>query len=233
MPTRRKRRPVVFKRDIRFGKQTRIRVPQPMDRPLKLRQSELLREEWIREDPWWWQLHRRGFDRARVGLDPLEARAVPKKRVRGTLPERIMYRALITVMRFQPDADFTFQSSMQGGRMELGGIVADFVFPYLRIIIQVQGPTHNEFLRKRKDEEQQGILESMGFKVYNIEDATVYDEYQLENWLRRTFGYGGRGLAGGAAERYGEDEEIELSAEELEMVLGALDHASEAIDNLL
>ena len=53
---------------------------------------------------------------------------MPKEQVNGTLPERILYLALIRVMHFSPNADFDFQSSQEGGRLELGGLVADFLF---------------------------------------------------------------------------------------------------------
>lgn len=231
--TRRKRRPVVFKRDIRFGKQTRIRIPQTPLRPLKLHQRSLIREEFVREDPWWWQLHRTGVSRKRVGLDPLEARAVPKERVRGSLPERILYRALIAVMRFSPETDFNFQSSLQGGRLELGGMVADFLFFWMRIVIRVQGPGHDEYLRMRKDEEQRDILISMGFEVYDIEDRIIYDEYTLENWLRRTFGLRGRGGAGSAHGEHSQDDEPVLESEYIELIWAGLQEASQSIDNVV
>lgn len=86
---------------------------------------------------------------------------------------------------------FGMHNSLQGGRAELGGIVADFLFPYLMLIIQVQGPTHTQFLRTRKDEEQRGILEAMGFRVEEIDDVVIYDEYRINNELRRIFNMGG------------------------------------------
>jgi len=229
--TRRKRRPVVFKRDIRFGKHERIRIPQPPDRPLQLRQTDLLKKEFIREDPFWWVLHRRGPKRERVGEDPLELRAVPKEQVRGTLPERILYKALIVVMHFAVDVDFDFQSSLAGGRLELGGIVADFLFPNMRIIIRVQGPTHTEFLRMRKDEEQRMILVRMGFGIWDIGEKLIYDEYMLEDWLRRKFGLrGGRGGSGGAHGPH--DVEEELDGELIEMIMDGLRQADEKVDAL-
>lgn len=232
MAKRRQRRPVVFKRDIRFGKHERIRIPQPPDRPLQLRQKDLVKREFIKEDPHWWTLHRRGPKRERVGEDPLELRAVPKEQVRGTLPERILYLALIRVMHFAVDADFDFQSSLAGGRLELGGIVADFLFPWMRLIIRVQGPTHTEFLRMRKDEEQRAILVSMGFEVWDIEDKVIYDEYMLEDWLRRKFGLRGRGVGGGAYAMGEVEEEPDLDLEYLELIWAGVREAEQKIDDL-
>jgi len=77
----------------------------------------------------WFTLHKRGPRRSRVGEDPLEARAVPHDYIKGTLPERIVYYYLVNYMKFQAGVDFDFQSSMEGGRIELGGMVVDFLVP--------------------------------------------------------------------------------------------------------
>lgn len=167
----------------------RILIPQPPERPLHFQARGLIRKELLSKDPWWFTYHRRGVRRPYVGGDLLEARAVPHGQVRGTLPERIVYRALMEVVHLIPGPDFDMQSSLQGGRIELGGIVADFIFPLLRMVIQVQGPTHTEYLRVQKDREQTLALEEMGYQVYNIWEDTIYDEYKLEDWLRKTFGW--------------------------------------------
>ncbi len=44
----------------------------------------------------------------------------------GTEPERLCYNALIQI-GLAPDLDFTFQTSLLGGRMDKGGLVVDFV----------------------------------------------------------------------------------------------------------
>ena len=44
----------------------------------------------------------------------------------GTEPERLCYNALIQI-GVAPDVDFTFQTSLLGGRMDKGGLVVDFV----------------------------------------------------------------------------------------------------------
>lgn len=235
MAKKRLGKPIVFKRDIRFGKEERIKIAQPPDRPTRLRQRDLVRREFIREDPWWWTEHRRGPYRRAVGIDPQEARAVSEERVRGTLPERIMWLALVRLMRFQPDVDFDFQSSLQGGRIELGGMVADFVFYFMKIIIRVQGPTHAEFLRMRKDEEQRMIMEGMGFTVWDADDATIYNVYSLEQWLREHFNMaGGRGIRGGGGEREGQssgDEEL-LDPTLMGLITQGLQDATAKVDRI-
>lgn len=45
----------------------------------------------------------------------------------GTRPEFLCYQALVRLGKVQ-DVDFTFQSSMFGGRTERGGLIVDFVF---------------------------------------------------------------------------------------------------------
>lgn len=194
-----------------FSKRKKIRIAQPEYRDLHLRKRDVVRWDAInlREEDF--VLHRRGVRRIRVGEDPLEARAVPKESLNGTLPERILYKYLTDYMRFVSGVDFTFQSSLEGGRLELGGIVVDFLFPFMKIIIQVQGPTHNAFLRSRRDEEQMGDLNKMGFTVFAIEDTIIYDEYLFEETMRRMFalpnGVGGSGGAHGAYE--GEETNID------------------------
>lgn len=167
----------------------RIIIPQSPERPSHFQARGLIKRENIRKDPWWFSFHRRGPHRERVGADPLEARAVPKSIRRGTLPERIMYRALLELLHFSEPSDFDFQTSLQGGRIELGGIVADFIFHNMRIVIQVQGPTHSQHIRIQKDREQKLALEEMGFEVYFVEEDIIYDEYALEDWLRKTFNW--------------------------------------------
>ena len=164
----------------------RIKIPQSPFRPLQIHAKDLVKR--TEKDPWWFVLHRRGLHRKKIGEDPREARAVSKDSVRGTLPERIVYKYLRDILKLIPGYDFDFQSSQSGGRLELGGIVADFLFEYMRIVIQVQGITHSDYLRARKDEEQRAILNSMGYRVFDVEEETCYNEYALEEWMRRTFG---------------------------------------------
>ena len=165
--------------------QRRIIIPQPEKRPLHLRTRSFIKKELVRRNPWWWIEHRRGLKgRTKIGEDPREMRAIPHSIVKGTLPERIVFLWLIKAY-FVVDIDFSFQSSLSGGRLELGGIVADFIFEPRKMILQVQGPTHDQFLRMRKDEEQKQILYSLGYEVVDIDDDLIYNEQEFEDEMRR------------------------------------------------
>lgn len=186
-------------RDTRIiaAKARRIFIPQPAHRPISLHSKDLIRRAYVRQSPSWFTMRRIGVRREKLGGDPREMRAVSRSQVRGTLPERIVYFFLMNRLHLVPDVDFTFQSSQSGGRMELGGIVADFLLPIMRIVIQVQGPTHGEFLRSKKDQEQMDILADLGYRTFEAEDTLIYDEQRLENWMRRVFNLGGFGATSG------------------------------------
>lgn len=169
------------------GRSTPIRSDTNPQRPLKLNQRDLVRPGMERQDLWWQTVHRR-YRRPSGGADdPLEARAIPHWQRRGTLPERIMLKYLTTTLHFVEGVDFTFQSSLQGGRLELGGIVADFLFPYKRLVLNPAGPTHDSFVRGRLDEQQRQVLAEMGYTEYLFDDDVVYDEYRFEELMRMIF----------------------------------------------
>ncbi len=170
----------------------RILMPGIPRRPLRFQIRTLLRKEGIRgKSVWWMNVHRRGIGRRRVGQSALEARAVPHSLVPGYLTERILYAALVNLFHFIPGVDFQYQTSAQGGRLELGGLVADFLFPILRVVINPLGPQHYQFRNMAKDEEQVAILKDMGYDTYLIDEEVMYDEYKLEEFLRRIFGWNG------------------------------------------
>lgn len=208
-------------------RRTRIRIPQPVTRPLDIHRENLLKKEDLIQDPWWMTIHKRGIRRPKIGEDPLETRAVSKFKVKGTLPERILYKALTDQFHWVDGIQFNFQSSQEGGRLELGGLVADFLFFEMRMIIQVQGPTHTEYLRIRKDDEQKAILKDMGYRVFDIEEELVYNEYGFNDWLRRVFNLNLGTGAGGIFNERISDEEEETSDETLiNNILGLLLDAS-------
>ena len=184
-----------------YKTQKRIRIPQTPDRPLKIDPRSLIRKE---RDPMWLVLHRHGPHREMVGEDPLEARAMPRSLIRGTLPERIIYMYLVRNMHMVDGVEFEFQTSLQGGRSELGGIVADFLFRQMRIVINPLGPTHTQFIREAKDREQTLALALMGYQVFMIEENDVYNEFTLEAFMRRVFGLE---HVGGSAQQYYSDEQ--------------------------
>lgn len=128
-----------------------------------------------------WPISRRGPRRPVIPWDPLEARAVPLKRVYGTLPERILYRALE-----RRGIPFDFQSSVFGGRIFLGGMVADFVLLDRAVVIRVQGRFwHSRPATAEKDEVQKNVLEMLNYDVLDIDEFTIYDAQELDLWIRR------------------------------------------------
>ena len=176
----------------------RITMPQLPKRPLRFQIRSIIRHSELRlKSTWWLTVHRRGISRTLIGVDPLEARAVPPGVISGYLTERILYATLVNLFHFVPGVDFNFQSSVDGGRLEMGGLVADFLFPYLRIVINPLGPQHYNFRNIKKDEEQIQTLAELGYQAYMVDESVIYDEFLLEDFLRRIFG--GLGSAGGDA----------------------------------
>ena len=168
---------------------TRIVMASNPYRPFIFRSRTVINKDLLQKNPWWWITHRRGLLRRQVGADQLEARAVPKSEVKGTLPERIVLKWLINA-HFIIGSDVDFQSSLDGGRLELGGLVVDFLFYGLKIIIQVQGPTHDQYARHRKDEEQRLMLEAMGYTVYFLDMELIYNEPRFDAEMRRIMKFG-------------------------------------------
>jgi very-short-patch-repair endonuclease len=173
----------VYRRRTRKG-ETRIRIPPVPTRPIRLHGKDTVRRKELRSDEWWFILHRRGPRRERIGQDPQEARAVSKAQRRGTLPERIFLLELFK-RGYREPGDFSFQSSQEGGRAEIGGLVADFLFETRKIVVQVQGPFHEATLRAAKDEEQDAQLSAMGYWVMYIDTDEVLSPAKLEAWFRR------------------------------------------------
>ena len=72
----------------------------------------------------------------------------------------------------------------------------------------------------------------MGFQVYDIQESEIYDEYQLERWLRKTFGLAGQRARGGV-DQHSEEEDPALDAEMLELILDGLGDANAKIENVV
>jgi len=126
---------------------------------------------------------RRGARRPTVGVDPQEARAVPMSEVYGSLPERIVYKELV-----RRKIPFSFQSSMAGGRMILGGMVADFILIGLSTIIRVQSQFwHSSLEAIARDDMQRAIMEKMGYTVLDLWDYIILAEDLFDDWMRRLF----------------------------------------------
>jgi very-short-patch-repair endonuclease len=120
--------------------------------------------------------------RPTIGENELEQRA--EQGIYGSLPERILYKELK-----RRRIEFSFQSSMMGGRQQLGGMVADFILPFYKIIIQVQGTLwHVGKDAEAWDTHQRLTLENMGYTILYIWDTEVYDKEQFKRWLDKNIG---------------------------------------------
>lgn len=160
---------------------TRIKIAQPSLRPLKvssLRDKSSITE--MKKDVPGITVHKRGIKREKIGVNQDEKRA--QQGIKGFLQERIFYKALIR-RGYSPGIDFDFQSSQLGGRLELGGLVADFLFPFKRIVVNIQGPTHSQWVRIQKDQEQRELLELMGYRTLDLPLEAIMDERELDKWM--------------------------------------------------
>jgi G:T-mismatch repair DNA endonuclease (very short patch repair protein) len=143
-------------------------------------------------------LHRRGLMQVDYRApDPREQYAVSDSEVHGTLPERIIYKSL-TDRHLVPGSDFTFQSSLVGGRIHLGGIVCDFLFERPPLVIRVQGMywhgefdrdngdlMHGEITQSRRDDEQGQTLNRMGYAVVDVWEEDTYNPFILQAWMNK------------------------------------------------
>lgn len=126
--------------------------------------------------PW---RYRTGFSKEKW----LENRAA--QGIRGSLQERLFYQALVDYGLI-PGLDFDFQSTQLGGRMELGGLVADFIFPAAALIVQVQSYWHTITLEHEvRDNDQASVLRGMGWDVLEIWPQTIEDPAALRWWMER------------------------------------------------
>lgn len=163
-----------------------MKVGQPAFRPYAIHRRNLLEQHYIRPHVAKVVVHRKELKGMRnpFPFNPQELRAIPKSQIRGTLPERIFYKTLIN-RKLVPMVDFTFQSSLDGGRLYFGGMVLDFMFPKKRLVVQIQGPTHAQFLRAAKDERQAQEMADMGYVVLDLWEETIMSEAALEMFCRR------------------------------------------------
>jgi hypothetical protein len=172
---------------VRIGSEAeRLRVLPSERRPLAVREAEAIRKDLFQPDPAWFVIHRRGVRRPWVGADPMEARAVSEFAVKGYLHERICYR-WFTSSGFVPGVDFDFQSSQDGGRQDIGGLVVDFLFEQMRIAFGVDGPQHQALLQARKDEEQRQLLAEMGYWSISIPIEVIQNEAVFDRTMREIF----------------------------------------------
>jgi hypothetical protein len=182
------------------SKRLGIIIPQPIRFPFYIKGKDVVKWKEIGAEPAWFTLHKRS-PQGKIAGDPREARAVPKDVVKGSLPERIVYKYLTDNLKLVPMVDFDFQSAQDGGRVELGGFVCDFVFLNLKFVIQVQGVHHKEYLQERKDQQQEDVMAEFGYRVEQIWEDEIYDEYRFENRMRKIFN-----LASGTGSAYGSNQ---------------------------
>lgn len=101
----------------------------------------------------------------------------------GSLEERIVYKAFVE-HDFIPGVDFDFQSSQLGGRAFLGGLVADFIFEYSKIVVQVQSYWHTiTSEHHQRDTDQSLLLQSMGYTVLELWPNTIHSQALLDKWI--------------------------------------------------
>lgn len=167
------------------GPTSRIKPVKPIEIP---KEPFVLRRRGIRIEQYEWRA-------------ALERRAVPKHKVYGTLSERIVYKEFR-----RRGFDFDFQSSLLGGRQQLGGKVADFILymPYGPVIVRVQSYAfHSGWAARKKDEEDKRVLESIRdsqtgqyYIVYDLWEDVVFDAERLAEWIDRYLlgNYLGQGL---------------------------------------
>lgn len=128
--------------------------------------------------------------------DSREQYAVPKSEINGTLPERIVLKALRD--RHLYPSPFSFQSTLTGGRLQLGGLVADFLSDRPPIVIRIQGSywhgefdrntgnlMHGDIVQGRKDDEQGQMLNSLGYAVVDFWEFDVYDQVILQGLMTK------------------------------------------------
>lgn len=93
----------------------------------------------------------------------------------GTAPEWIVYVTLLGLGK-KPNVDFSYQSSVAGGRAELGGLVADFMIFDPPTVINVQGVHWHYGLGPSiiaRDKLQRSMLESLGYTVVLLDADTL------------------------------------------------------------
>ena len=65
--------------------------------------------------------------------------------------------------------DYEFQSSLMGGRYELGGSIVDILFPERLLAWRIQGDYwHRPIAKQATDDMQRELLESEGWTVVDI-----------------------------------------------------------------
>ncbi len=177
----------------------RITTPKPRKAPPrvipKLKQRFFVEYKplrWTRSD--WFKLSqlrsrfgpiwRKGPWQPWFGPTDLERRAA--KGIVGSLAERIVHLELT-----RRKIPFDFQSSMFGGRLELGGMVADFILLDRPVVLRVQSsPWHTDAEAIMRDALHKAHIKNIGKETWDIWDWQVYNRDLFADWMRRHVGGG-------------------------------------------
>jgi very-short-patch-repair endonuclease len=115
------------------------------------------------------------------GEQALEDRAY--QGVKGSLQERIVLQKFLDYGVID-GVDFTFQSQQLGGRLELGGLVADFLLPNIFVVVQVQSYWHNVGTDiRQRDADQTTVLTKMGYYIIELWPTIIEDDALLNRWM--------------------------------------------------
>jgi very-short-patch-repair endonuclease len=68
--------------------------------------------------------------------------------------------------------------------MPIGPYFADFACPSARLIIEVDGRTHNDDETQARDRERQGWLERQGWTVLRFRDEAIVGGMMVEDTIR-------------------------------------------------
>lgn len=109
--------------------------------------------------------------------------------IMATYPEATVHYEL-TERRYVDGIHYSFQSSLFGGRLQLGGSVVDFLWLERPWAWRVMGEFwHQPWLRLGQgvgDEEQRLALIGYGYEVTDLWESEILDPDWLEDFLRRT-----------------------------------------------
>lgn len=147
-------------------------------KPLKYTRGDFFRTDLTRKrHPVIMRRGTREIYRPPIGESALEKRAT--QGIIGSLEERIVYKELLKRKIY-----FSFQSSMEGGRQELGGMVVDFIIPERRIALRVQGTIwHTGPEAEARDLVHKAVLENEGYTVLDLWDWQVRDLKLFNEWM--------------------------------------------------
>ena len=83
-------------------------------------------------------------------------------------------------------SDYEFQSSMLGGRYELGGSITDFLFHERNLAWRVHGDYwHKPIAKQATDDVQRELLESQGWTVVDIWGSGLETPEKINSTLQK------------------------------------------------